>query len=180
MSAPSFQSNRRPNESTYWVTDSVMAGAYPGEKSGDEAATSLKIESFLDAGITHFINLTHLGELPEYSEIAESIGAKMGQVIVHQRYAVPDYGLPSKELMNEILDAVDAAVNEGNGKVFIHCHGGTGRTGTVVGCFLARHGASGSEALDKIALLFKSSGMSKKYPRSPETDKQRDFVSNWK
>lgn len=28
--------------------------------------------------------------------------------------------------------------------VYVHCYGGIGRTGTVVGCWLVRHGLSGA------------------------------------
>ena len=41
--------------------------------------------------------------------------------------------------MTRILDDVDAALADG-GAVYVHCWGGIGRTGTVVGCWLVRHG----------------------------------------
>ena len=40
--------------------------------------------------------------------------------------------------MLAVLDAIDIALCEGHG-VYIHCWGGVGRTGTVVGCWLKRH-----------------------------------------
>ena len=46
--------------------------------------------------------------------------------------------------------AVDDALGEGR-TVYVHCWGGIGRTGTVVGCWLVRHGLTGRGALDQIA-----------------------------
>jgi protein-tyrosine phosphatase len=46
------------------------------------------------------------------------------------RYGVRDPAAPKPELMTTILDASMSAVNP----VDVHCWGGVGRTGTVVGC----------------------------------------------
>ena len=54
-------------------------------------------------------------------------------------------------LMRSILDAIDAAVSQGR-RVYVHCRAGIGRTGTVVGCYLVRHGMSGPQAIAQISL----------------------------
>ena len=41
--------------------------------------------------------------------------------------------------------------DEGLEPVYVHCWGGIGRTGTVVGCWLVRHGMTGDEALAEFA-----------------------------
>jgi len=68
---------------------------------------------------------------------------------------------------------VDAAIQRG-GAVYIHCWGGVGRTGMVVGCHLARHGLSGEQALERIVEL--RSGLAN---QSPETDAQCALVLGW-
>jgi protein tyrosine/serine phosphatase len=80
--------------------------------------------------------------------------------------------------MHRILDLIDAEHDRGR-SVYLHCWAGVGRTGTVVGCYLVRHGLSGQEALDRIATLWQ--GMEKRYraPQSPETEAQRQFVLGW-
>lgn len=74
--------------------------------------------------------------------------------------------------MQMILDTLDSAMESGH-TVYLHCHGGRGRTGTVVGCWLVRHGRTGEQALARIAEL-------RGDHESPETREQRAFVLNWK
>jgi len=62
----------------------------------------------------------------------------------------------------------------------VHCWGGVGRTGTVVGCWLARHGiANGEEVLDHIARL-RQGDLARRDRPSPETDTQRALVRSWR
>jgi protein-tyrosine phosphatase len=56
--------------------------------------------------------------------------------------------------------------------------GGKGRTGTVVGCYLARHGyAAGNEVIKKIKELRKKTEDFS--DPSPETGKQINMVIKW-
>jgi protein-tyrosine phosphatase len=78
--------------------------------------------------------------------------------------------VPTLAHMRWILDTIDAAVDEGR-TVYIHCWGGIGRTGTVVGCYLVRQGMAGDQALQEIT---RRRGIG-----SPETESQRQMVLNW-
>ena len=65
-----------------------------------------------------------------------------------------------------------------NRKVYIHCWGGIGRTGTIVGCWLSRHGYKGDNALSKLKELWQTCG--KFYTSdSPETKEQENYIINW-
>ena len=82
--------------------------------------------------------------------------------------------------MSRILDHIDAELAAGR-KVYLHCWGGIGRTGTAVGCHLVRSGQSGVEALATIAELWRGVSEQKRrdFPESPQTRAQREFVNAW-
>jgi protein-tyrosine phosphatase len=53
-----------------------------------------------------------------------------------------------------------------------------GRTGTVVGCYLVRHGLSGEAALQRIPELRRQTDTP--WKSSPESDFQINFVKHWR
>jgi hypothetical protein len=63
-------------------------------------------------------------------------------------------------------------------KAAIHCRGGVGRTGTIVGCWLVQSGLAknGKEALEFIDREWMQVEKSKRFPKSPETGGQEDYV----
>ncbi len=154
----------------------LWAGEYPG--SPDKAQLAERMGSFLDSGINHFINLTEMGERSDdYEEKLAKEAIKRDLVVSHQRFAVQDYSVPSAERLNQILDEIDITLSEGN-QVYVHCWGGIGRTGTVIGCWLVRHGLTGQEALAKIAQW--REGIPSAGHASPETAEQRQLILNWR
>ena len=79
--------------------------------------------------------------------------------------------------MDAILDAIEQAHSREQ-PVYVHCWGGRGRTGTVVGCYLAEQGiAAGEDALKMIVRLRRREETST--TSSPETDAQREMVRTW-
>ncbi|MDO9066499.1 MAG: protein-tyrosine phosphatase family protein, partial [Chloroflexota bacterium] len=95
------------------------------------------------------------------------------------RLAIPDMGVPRQQTMVTILDTIDQALSAGR-MVYVHCWGGVGRTGTVVGCYLVRHGHTGHDALAEIARIWPTMGKAEWHPRSPETAEQARFVRDWR
>jgi protein-tyrosine phosphatase len=83
---------------------------------------------------------------------------------------------PTTDEMDNILETIDRAL-EASETVYVHCYGGIGRTGTVVGCYLARHGTPGDKALELIAHW--REGTPDGWRTSPETRDQRAMVLNW-
>jgi protein-tyrosine phosphatase len=167
----------RPNDRTHWVTEDLLAGEHPTDRGGGEA-TREKLKQYLERGITHFVDLTSEGEKPDYADIAREEAAAAGVHVDYARLPIRDFGIPSAERMKRILDAIDEAV-AANHKVYVHCRGGIGRTGTAVGCYLARHGWSGEDALREVNRLFQFSDRSYESYRSPETNEQEAFVRTW-
>ena len=134
----------------------------------------------VQAGFDHFIDLTEADErLEPYADIAAQEAGRLSVKFVHERCPIVDVSVPrSPQETAGILDAIDRALDDGS-TVYLHCWGGVGRTGTVVGCWLVRHGMTGDEALLQIAEWWR--GMEKVYrmPRSPATRQQRAYVRNW-
>jgi predicted aconitase with swiveling domain/protein-tyrosine phosphatase len=166
----------RPNANTYWVSGQLLAGEYPGH--WDDAVARQRLQAYLDSGVTHFVDLTEDGELVPYDHLLPTQAAN-SQRIVYRRMAIRDLGLPrSPEFMAAILDQIDQAVEQGH-TVCVHCWGGIGRTGTVVGCHLVRRGWSGDQALAEVARHWQTVEKRSRHPRSPEMPEQVAYVRLW-
>jgi hypothetical protein len=169
--------DNRPFPESYWVVpDKLLAGAYPGDF--DPTRMRLKLTALLNFGFDTFFNLTAENELPAYYMTLKEEAALYNMQITHQRFSITDKGLPSPKNMYAILDSIDNALASGH-KIYLHCWGGIGRTGTTVGCYLVRHGLSGQEAVVKLASLYRTAIQSKLHPISPETQEQVNFIINW-
>lgn len=161
----------RPIPNSYWVEPGrLLAGEYPGSR--DEAIGRAKLRRLLAAGVNTFIDLTEAHELPPY----EPLAAELGQPIEHLRLAIHDFDTPSREHMQRVQAAIEQAVGAQR-VVYVHCWGGIGRTGTVIGCYLVAHGLTGPEALARIAAWRVGTPAADRV--SPETDAQRKFVLEW-
>ncbi|NJD10298.1 MAG: phosphatase [Gemmatimonadetes bacterium] len=161
-----------PLRSSYVLPDhGLAAGEYPF--SYDSARAAAKLATVLDAGITCFIDLTTPEDLLDRydGELTQQAAAR-GLAVRHVRLGITDMDVPSPAHMARILDAIDDALARGE-RPYVHCWGGAGRTGTVIGCFLVRHGMSGAAALAEVA------GLAAHYCESPQTLEQCEFVRNW-
>ena len=169
----------RPMANTYWVVPGrLLAGEYPGARTRWQATDRLR--TLLEAGIDHFVDLTQPRDrLAPYAEIAAEEAARLGTQVTHAPHPIRDMSLPrSPREMADTLDAIDEALEDGR-NVYVHCWGGIGRTGTVVGCWLVRHGMTGAEALAQIAEWWQEVDKSYLHPNSPQTHGQRSYVRHW-
>jgi len=160
-----------PFPGAYWVRPRLLAGPHP--IVWDARASGERLAALLDAGVTLIVDLTEADERPAYELALSGLAAQCGQRVRHARYAIPDLHTPPPAQMTAILDAIDAALAAGE-TVYVHCLGGIGRTGTVVGCHLVRQGAPGDAALATICAL--RGGLLD----SPETEDQRRMVRSWR
>jgi protein-tyrosine phosphatase len=168
----------KPFPESYWVLpDRFLAGAYPILRF-DEARSRERVAALLNGGLDIFIDLTNLDERISYDFILEEQAARFGTSVRHLHFHFSDYRAPSPSRMIAVLDAIDSALAEGH-KVYLHCVGGIGRTGTTVGCWLVRHGMEPAAALQRLRELYKTSAQSEYAPRSPESDDQLELILNW-
>ena len=172
-----------PFDRSYWVVQGrLLAGYYPGSEDGCEA--DMKLKGLLDHGIRRVINLMEPDEInwerrpfAPYEARMRSIAGDMGADVAFERIPIRDGRTPTRAAMIQALDLIDESTRN-NRPVYIHCWGGRGRTGTVVGCYLARHGhASGLKVLEVIRNLRKDT-TDYSLP-SPETAAQIDMVLSW-
>lgn len=166
----------RPIPDSYWVElGRLWAGEYPGSK--DEAAAREKIRKLLEAGITLFLDLTdEYDHLEPYRELLSEVASAGGRTVEHKAMPIRDYDVPTAKEMVRILDVIDAAIEAGE-VVYVHCWGGIGRTGTVVGCYLVRHGRTPKEAIEEIARLRK--GTPDGHRPAPQSRAQHEMVHRW-
>ena len=174
-----YSYGNRPHANCYWVEpDWLMAGEYPGDK--DDTKAKARLQRSLESGITFFLDLTEPGEynLKPYSPFLGEIGD--GKRVEYRRLPIRDTAVPEKGVMRQILDVIERALADGHA-VYVHCWGGVGRTGTVVGCWLRQSGMRGEEALKQVEQfwLAMSEEKRRRRPESPEFESQKEFVRNW-
>jgi ADP-ribosylglycohydrolase len=154
---------------TYWaLPNTVLAGPYPGATI-DQAEHML--EELLDLGITCFVDLTEEREGPPlvpYAPVLRALARRRGEHVTHVRLPIRDIDVPSAWQMRSILDVVRMARGSGD-KVYVHCQGGIGRTGTVIACLLVEEGEDVEVVLDRLSER-----------GSPETERQKRFVREWR
>lgn len=165
---------------TYWVLPGrLLAGEYPGEKT--PKLSRQKLASYLDVGIDAFLDLTEEHELSPYEVELQALAAAKQTACLYQRMPIRDVNVPSNpEQMKRILATVEQWLQTGR-HVYIHCWGGVGRTGTVVGCYLVSQGMTGNAALAQIEQFWTHMSPSKRQrkPVSPETPQQMAYVRHW-
>ncbi|MFM7931942.1 MAG: dual specificity protein phosphatase family protein, partial [Pirellula sp.] len=80
--------------------------------------------------------------------------------------------------MRNILDAIDHSLDKKT-PVYLHCFGGIGRTGTVICCWLLRHGYANSEDVFDLLSKLRKADLERATWPAPENDAQREFVRTW-
>lgn len=155
----------KPIKNSYRVDERVYAGEYPGDLFNPRE----KVEAFLDFGITHFIDLTEEGELNPYLDY-------LSEVCSHYRFPIRDVSVPEDhESVYELMKYIDSVLANPDNKIYIHCWGGVGRTGTIVGCYYLYRGEPYEMAMAHLKERFKQCPKSERR-RTPETGEQVEFI----
>jgi len=143
-----------------------------------------KLTGLMRSGVSRIVNLmeeaerNHDGQpFVDYVAPLQKLAENAGRTISFLRFSIVDCTIPSPAFMREILDFIDASLSQ-NEIVYVHCWGGRGRTGSVIGCHFQRHGLVPREAvLDHLSALTEHQKQS--FWPTPETPAQRQFVLNW-
>ncbi len=177
-----FKTPNLPFPRSYWVIPGkLLAGYYPGDRNKD--LMEQKMSGLLDCGIRCVVNLMEQDErdhdgLPfvDYAPVLERLTDSGPSVECHSM-PIRDLDIPTPDFMANILNRIDDAINK-DLPVYVHCWGGRGRTGTVVGCWLIRHGiAETTTVLEKIQTMRQYDPRAH-FP-SPEMPEQVWMVTSW-
>jgi len=172
-----------PFPSSYWVIPGLLlAGEYPGDINPRVAKK--KLNSLVQAGIRHIFDLMETDETDHsgkpftiYDPVVADLARDAGCSVTCERHPIKDLGVTDPSRMSHTLHAIDETIRDGK-PVYVHCWGGVGRTGTVIGCFLLRHGMATSDTvIGKIRQLRRADPKAKR--PSPETPAQVEFVKSW-
>lgn len=161
-----------PLPRSWWVNDHLLAGAYPGAQTPGEGTQ--KVGALIRAGVTLFLDLTtDQDHLEKYEPYIPELD-RSRQI---RRYALPiaDVTAPTVAVVDRALKLIDAETESG-GITYVHCWGGIGRTGSIIGCYLARD-IGGAAALAGLKEL--RQGSTDAHRTAPETEAQRALVRNW-
>jgi hypothetical protein len=164
------------------IPNHLYAGEIPSSINDHEF--QLKIQYLKELGITHIINLTEINEqnfkgipLRKYTDYAEMQFSMSGMELNCFRFPIKDLDIPTITHMRTVINAINEAIHEG-GKVYVHCWGGIGRTGTVIGCYLIEHGILlNHTAVPFIEFLKRNTAI--KNRQSPETTDQVNYILRW-
>lgn len=173
-----------PLRRTYWVVPGqFLAGEYPGDV--ERGVTDRTLRALIAAGIRTFVDLTDEGEInedakviPAYRSILRQVSEEESIQTTYANIPIEDRGVPSPWTLRCILDVIDRSIADEN-PVYVHCWAGRGRTGTVVGCYLKRHGIAGdTDVIQELARLRRDVPNGKEI--SPHTSEQIRMVTTWK
>jgi ADP-ribosylglycohydrolase len=156
----------------WWVKPGcLLAGEYPGHQRSVRARQ--KVDLLVDSGIRTFVDLTTPADrLDSYEPILRAVASARQLDLRHVSFPIPDNDVVADAAYDTATATIEEALERGG--VYLHCWGGVGRTGTVVGCVLADEGLSYDEIIERLATL--RHGSRKENRRAPEMPVQHDVI----
>lgn len=168
---------KKPIPGSYRVSKRVFAGEHP-LFNGYGTSLSGSLEQLLTFGITDLLDLTLSYEAPQYEAL---LPANVHRI----SFPIRNCDVPSSvESVVVLFRQIERLFRERpDAKLYIHCHGGVGRTGTIVACYYIHfEHLTFDKALARMRERFADSIRSKSMD-APETRGQvafiRAFADTW-
>ncbi|MEI8212170.1 MAG: dual specificity protein phosphatase family protein [Planctomycetota bacterium] len=173
-----------PLPRSYWVVDRMfLAGAYAGR--AEPRAHKERLSGLFNAGARTFVSLMEEDETNNdgipfvpYEGLLQQIASEANEQVDCVRFPIVDRHIATNAKMRDILDTIDRSI-ENNRPVYVHCFGGIGRTGTVVCCWLLRHGHASRDNVFEVLTELRRADTERAWRDAPENNTQRQFVLNW-
>lgn len=145
-----------------WIIPNVLA-------AGPLPMTTDELVELHQQGIRAVVTLTEQ-PLTTVPTITPQLVARLSLTLFHS--PIMDYGPPSSEQANAIVDEI-YALQAQNKPIYLHCHAGVGRTGTMLHAYFLRQGMTLPQAVDTVQRRRIASSW---YNLSPE---QRAFLDQF-
>lgn len=143
-------------------------GALPGR--GDEGRDLARdLDALAAAGVDRVLVLIRDDELALYGVDALLEGYRTRRIGV-RRLPIPDHGVPGTAAAKDAITWL-AALLAGGATVLIHCVGGLGRSGMLLGCYLRTRGMAADAAIAEVRRT--------RSPAAIETAGQAAFVRDF-
>lgn len=150
----------------------LFAGQYPGSKNA--ALHAIKLYDLEMLNIDCIVSLMEVSESKRFTPYQQTL-MQRNPKIEFFNYPITDMSVPTKKQLYDIVHHIQTLLTSKK-RVYIHCWGGHGRTGVVVGALLIYNGYTPQNALAKI----KEERMKTPFKEepSPQTDEQIEFILN--
>lgn len=137
-----MNSNKLNTETSNWIDQRIMVGAYPSHKDSDKCNEILNI--LYNSGVNVIISLQEFSEDASFTKYKDIYG----DIAQYYQFPIKDKrSLPKDQLM-QIVDSIIYILDDPTKIVYIHCYGGFGRTGLISALLLkANYDLSSGDAL---------------------------------
>jgi ADP-ribosyl-[dinitrogen reductase] hydrolase len=177
-----------PLPRSYWVLPGkLLGGGYPGRGGGgtpegaepvgsDRERSRAALDGLLGADVDAFLDLTSPGEsigAPPYGELLGAASSAKGAAPESRSAPLEDMSADAMAIARA-LEELEALLSAGK-TVYLHCVGGFGRTGAVVGSFLVEKGLAAPEEVLAVLRALRA-GTDRPDTESPQTEEQRRLI----
>jgi len=162
-----------PIKKSWWVCDGLLAGPSPVQPE-----SRARLDKLLAYGMNSFVDLRDTKEeIDGFPEVRYDSLLPSG--VEYKNFPILDGQAPARDEDTDRIVRYICERMESGKKVYVHCHGGHGRTGTIVAAFLVRGGFPPAGSILHINILRKAACAELSDILSPQTDIQMGAIHSY-